>query len=152
LGIQKWSLPVVVLLLTGCSRGTLNLPVEGPEVVAARFYEYISEAKLRGGAAPVREAFKLISSETSKLNQPQFVEIVKRYPPGFRVELIGTEIVSNKALVSIVYKLPSDFGDYSVNGEVALDLDPVTNSWKIDFTGENYGLGRSDLVEIKGRQ
>ena len=126
--------------------------MEGPEVVAARFYEYISEAKLRGGAAPVREAFKLISSETSKLNQPQFVEIVKRYPPGFRVELIGTEIVSNRSLVSIVYKLPSDFGDYSVNGVVSLDLDPITNSWKIDFTGENYGLGRSDLVEIEGGQ
>jgi hypothetical protein len=42
--------------------------------------------------------------------------------------------------------MPSDFGEYSVNGEVSLDLDLQTNSWKIDFTGENHGLGQADLV------
>jgi hypothetical protein len=121
------------------------VPEEGPDVVATRFYEYISEAKLRGGAAPVREAYKLISADASNLNQSQFVEIIKGYPPGFRVELTSTEIDNNKALVMIVYKMPSKFGEYSVNGEVSLDLDPQTNSWKIDFTGENYGLSRSDV-------
>ncbi len=136
----------MVTLLAACSSGTPNVPEEGPDVVASRFYEYISEAKLRGGAAPAREAFKLINVDASKLNQSQFVEIIKRYPPGFRVELTGTEISSEKALVTIVYKMPSDFGEYSVNGEVSLDLDLQTNSWKIDFTGENHGLGRADLV------
>ena len=136
----------MVTLLAACSSGTPNVPEEGPDVVASRFYEYISEAKLRGGAAPAREAFKLINVDASKLNQSQFVEIIKRYPPGFRVELTGTEISSEKALVTIVYKLPSDFGEYSVNGEVSLDLDLQTNSWKIDFTGENHGLGQADLV------
>ncbi|MBQ62111.1 MAG: hypothetical protein CMQ19_08545 [Gammaproteobacteria bacterium] len=136
----------MVTLLAACSSGTPNVPEEGPDVVASRFYEYISEAKLRGGAAPAREAFKLINVDASKLNQSQFVEIIKRYPPGFRVELTGTEISSEKALVTIVYKMPSDFGEYSVNGEVSLDLDLQTNSWKIDFTGENHGLGQADLV------
>ena len=135
-----------MILLVACSSGPPDLPKEGPDVVATRFYEYISEAKIKGGAAPAREAFKLINADTSKLNQSQFVEIVKRYPPGFRVELTSTEINENKALVMMMYKLPSDFGEYSVNGEVSLDLDPQTNSWKIDFTGENYGLGRNDLV------
>ncbi len=136
----------MLTLLAACSSGTPNVPEEGPDVVASRFYEYISEAKLRGGAAPAREAFKLINVDASKLNQSQFVEIIKRYPPGFRVELTGTEISSEKALVTIVYKMPSDFGEYSVNGEVSLDLDLQTNSWKIDFTGENHGLGQADLV------
>ncbi|MBQ76849.1 MAG: hypothetical protein CMQ20_17730 [Gammaproteobacteria bacterium] len=143
----------MVTLLAACSSGTPNVPEEGPDVVASRFYEYISEAKLRGGAAPARAAYKLINADSSKLNQSQFVEIIKRYPPGFRVELTGTEIDSDdsdKALVTIVYKMPSDFGDYSVNGEVSLDLDPHTNSWKIDFTGENHGLGRADLVGAGG--
>ncbi len=128
------------------------MPEEGPDVVATRFYEYISEAKLRGGAAPVREAYKLISADTSKINQSQFVEIIKQYPPGFRVELTSTEINRNKALVMIEYKLPSEFGEYSVNGEVSLDLDSQTNSWKIDFTGENYGMGRNDLDGAKASQ
>ena len=136
----------MLTLLAACSSGTPNVPEEGPDVVASRFYEYISEAKLRGGAAPAREAFKLINVDASKLNQSQFVEIIKRYPPGFRVELTGAEISSEKALVTIVYKMPSDFGEYSVNGEVSLDLDLQTNSWKIDFTGENHGLGQADLV------
>ncbi len=118
--------------------------------MALRFYEYISEAKLRGGAAPAREAFKLISAETSQLNQSQFVEIIKLYPPGFRVELTGTEITDNKALVTMSYMLPSDFGEYSIDGEVSLDLDPLTNSWKIDFTGENHGLARADLNGAQG--
>ncbi|MBT4519174.1 MAG: hypothetical protein HOC23_04145 [Halieaceae bacterium] len=142
---REWLLLGVVTLLAGCSSGTPSAPEESPDVVASRFYEYISEAKLRGGAAPVREAFKLISAESSNLNQSQFVEIIKRYPPGFQVELTGTEVNDDKALVTIVYKLPSTFGDYSVNSEVSLDLDSQTNSWKIDFTGEHHGLGRGDL-------
>jgi hypothetical protein len=149
LNIKRWAWSGVVFLLAACTGGTPE-PEEGPDAVAARFYEYISEAKLSGGSAPVREAFNLISAESSNLNQSQFVEIIKRYPPGFRVELTGTEINSNKALVMIVYKLPSDFGEYSVDGEVSLDLDSQTNRWKIDFTGEHYGMGRSDLAGAEG--
>ncbi len=36
-------------------------------MVVERFYNYISEAKLKGGGAPVREAYKLISAERSRL-------------------------------------------------------------------------------------
>jgi hypothetical protein len=150
LTVLKWSLPCVLALLVACGGNTQNLPEEGPDVVAARFYEYISEAKQRGGAAPAREAFKLINSSTANINQHQFVEIIKEYPPGFRVELTGTEINDNKALVQIEYEMSSDFGAYKVNSEVALDLDPLTNSWVVDFTGENFGIGRSDLIGAEG--
>lgn len=135
-----------MVLLAACSADSGSLPDEGPNQVVERFYDYISEAKLMGGGAPVREAFKLISADTSRLNQAQFMEIIKMYPPGFQVELTGSEINGSQALVMIVYKLPSVFGEHNVNGVVALNLDPSSNSWKIDFTGESYGSVRSDFV------
>ncbi len=148
--MKKWLLLSAAALLAACDGGGTSVPAEGPGSVVEQFYQYIAEAKLKGGAAPVREAFKMISAGTSKLNQYQFVEIVKMYPPGFSVELAGTEINATKALVKIIYRLPSAFGERTVDSEVSLDLDPVTNSWKIDFTGENYGLGRDDLVATEG--
>mgnify|MGYP003977408613 FL=1 len=52
--------------------------------------------------------------------------------------------------MQIEYEMSSDFGAYKVNSEVALDLDPLTNSWVVDFTGENFGIGRSDLIGAEG--
>ncbi|MCP3678023.1 MAG: hypothetical protein GY721_10665 [Deltaproteobacteria bacterium] len=134
------------LTLTGCDQvGSTSTPVEGPEIVVERFYTYISEAKLRGGgSSPAREAFKLISAEHSHLRVEQFLEVIKTYPPGFRVEIGEVEISGSHALASISYQMPSMFSDgYTMTTEVPLTIDQTTNTWKVDFTGETDGMDKN---------
>ena len=82
------SLVLLCVALTGCGQpGSASAPADGPEVIVERFYAYISEAKLRGGGSPAREAFKLISAERSRLRVEQFLEVIKTYPPGFQADV-----------------------------------------------------------------
>lgn len=126
---------------------TSSLPDETPEAVTKRFYELISAAKLEGGTTPASEAYKLIDSKTSNLNVNQFLEIIKNYPPKFTVSVGKTDIKGTQALVEISYKMPSSFGDeYTVQEVLPLNIDPVTKNWKIDFTGDSYGMQKDEAI------
>ena len=142
----------ISMIMAGCSNqvDTSNLPEQGPEVVAAQFYNYISEAKLKGGASPAKEAFKLIDSERAHFNVHQFLEIIKAYPPGFMAEIGKVEINGTQAVVAITFKMPSSFGgSYDVKGAIPLNLDKNSNSWIIDFTGDSYGMQKADFASMK---
>lgn len=142
----------IAMMIVGCSNqvDTSNLPEQGPEAVASQFYNYISEAKLKGGASPAKEAFKMINTEVSNLNVHQFLEIIKSYPPGFMVEVGTVKINGTQAVVDITYKMPSSFGgSYDVKGAIPLNLDKASNSWIIDFTGDTYGMQKSEFMALK---
>lgn len=146
-------LMAVAMAMAACSDNAGSagaLPEVGPEVVAEKFYNYISEAKIRGGSSPAKEAFKLIDSEGANLNVHQFLEIIKSYPPGFMAEIGKVEMNGTQAIVAITYKMPSTFGgSYDVKGAIPLNLDKSSNSWKIDFVGDTYGLQKNELVAKK---
>jgi len=43
--------------------------------------------------------------------------------------------------------MPSSFGgDYTVQEVLPLNIDPVTNTWKVDFTGDSYGMQKDDAI------
>ena len=76
------------IAIAGCSRlGGNALPEDGPEAVTKRFYELISAAKMEGGATTASEAYKLVDTRTSNLHVNQFLEIIKRYPEKFAVNV-----------------------------------------------------------------
>lgn len=139
---------VLAIALTGCDLGdTSALPEDGPEVVTKRFYELISAAKMEGGTTTASEAYKLIDTKVSNLTVNQFLEIIKRYPEKFAVDVGKAEIKGTQALVHISYKLPSSFGgDYTVQEVLPLNVDPVTNTWKVDFTGDSYGMQKDEAI------
>jgi hypothetical protein len=142
-----WSALALAIALGGCGRFGASAPDEGPEAVTKRFYELISASKIEGGSTPASEAYKLINSEAANLSVTQFLEIIKHYPPGFKVEVGKAEIKGKQALVGISYKLPSSFGgEYTVNQVLPLNLDPATNTWKIDFTGDTHGMQKDDAI------
>ena len=138
---------VLAISLAGCGRFGSALPEEGPEVVTKRFYEMVTAAKIEGGTTTASEAYKLINIKISNLSVNQFLEVIKGYPPEFRVEVGKAEIKGNQALVDISYKMPSSFGgEYTVKQVVPLNIDPATNTWLIDFTGDTYGMQRDDAI------
>lgn len=140
---------VLAFAISGCERfgGDSGLPEDGPEVVTKRFYELISAAKLEGGSTTASEAYKLIDTRVSNLNLNQFLEVIKRYPEKFAVDVAKAEIKGTQALVAISYKLPSSFGgEYTVQEVVPLNIDPTSNTWKIDFTGDTYGMQKDDAI------
>ena len=140
---------VLIIAIAGCSRlgGTSALPEDGPEVVTKRFYELISAAKLEGGTTTASEAYKLVETKTSNLGLNQFLEIIKRYPEKFAVDVGKAEIKGKQALVAISYKMPSSFGgEYTVQEVLPLNIDPATNTWKIDFTGDSYGMQKDEAI------
>lgn len=148
-GTARSILLVLVVAAAACGRGADSsaLPEGGPEAVTKRFYELISAAKQEGGTTPASEAYKLIDGKASNLNENQFVEIIKNYPPNFAVDVGKAEIKGSQALVSISYKLPSSFGgDYKVEQVLPLNLDRASNTWKIDFTGDSYGMQKDDAI------
>ncbi|MDH4284486.1 MAG: hypothetical protein OEV35_04130 [Gallionellaceae bacterium] len=135
---------VLSIAITACSSQN---PEESPEAVTKRFYDLITASKVEGGTSPASEAYKLINSEASNLNVNQFLEIIKNYPPNFKVEIGKAEVKGNQALVAISYKLPSSFGgEYTVNQIVPLNIDPATRTWKIDFTGDTYGMQKDEAI------
>jgi hypothetical protein len=150
-GMTGIMLILVGVTITGCEQSTGSIaPTQAADVVVERFYDYISEAKLTGGSTPLREAYKLISSKNSRLSQAKFVEIASKYPPGFKADIGKTEIDGTQAMVTIAYKMPSAFSAYTVTTDISLNLDEATNTWKIDFTGENDG--QEKVVANKGPQ
>ena len=140
---------VLAIAIAGCDRvGTSALPEEGPEAVTKRFYELISAAKLEGGTTTASEAYKMVDTKVSNLNVNQFLEVIKRYPEKFAVDVGKAEIKGTQALVAISYKLPSSFGgEYTVQEVLPLNIDPDTNTWKIDFTGDSYGMQKDEAIE-----
>ena len=140
---------VICLSLTGCGQGDAgSTPGEGPKVVVERLYGYISEAKIKGGGSPAREAFKLTSAERSRLRVEQFLEVIKKYPPGFKADVGEVKINGTQAFVTISYRMPSMFdGGYTMTAEVPLTIDKTSNAWKVDFTGETYGMDRNAALE-----
>lgn len=140
---------ICAIAIAGCSRlgGSDALPEDGPETVAKRFYELISAAKTEGGTTTASEAYKLVDTKTSNMNVNQFLEIIKRYPEKFAVNVGKTEIKGTQALVAISYKLPSSFGgEYTVQEVLPLNVDPATNTWKVDFTGDTYGMQKDEAI------
>lgn len=122
-------------------------PEQTPEMVVEKFYEYISESKIRGGSLLIREAFKLTSGGQSRYDQAKFLEVINNYPAGFKATIIKTDIQGRRAEVVIEYEMPSMFGDaYSVNAAVPLIVDEETNTWKVDFRGDT---DNQDLDKIK---
>lgn len=146
-GFCRHILLVLAIAIAGCG-GSNALPDDGPETVAKRFYELISAAKMEGGSTTASEAFKLVDTRISNLNVNQFLEIIKRYPEKFSVDVGKAEIKGTQALVSISYKMPSSFGgEYTVHEILPLNVDPTTNTWKVDFTGDTYGMQKDEAIE-----
>lgn len=148
-GIGNWRSLVLAGLFTlsllAC--GGTGQPEESPEAVTRRFYELISASKIEGGTTPASEAYKLTNAEAANLNLNQFLEIIKNYPAGFKVQVGKAQVQGKKALVAISFKIPSSFGgEFEVKQELPLNLDPVTNNWKIDFTGDTYGLQKDEAI------
>ena len=138
---------VLAIALTGCSGSGDTQPDEDPEAVTKRFYELISAAKMEGGTTTASEAYKMVDTKVSNLNVNQFLEIIKRYPEKFAVDVGKADIKGTQALVSISYKLPSSFGgEYTVHEVLPLNVDPTTHTWKIDFTGDSYGMQKDDAI------
>ena len=138
---------VLAIALAGCGRFGSAVPEEGPESVTKRFYDMITAAKIEGGTTSASEAYKLVDVKISNLGVNQFLEIIKGYPPEFKVEVGKAEIKGTQALVDISYKMPSSFGgDYTVKQVVPLNIDSATNTWLIDFTGDTHGMQRDDAI------
>lgn len=138
---------VLAIALAGCGRFGSAVPEEGPESVTKRFYDMITAAKIEGGTTSASEAYKLVDVKISNLGVSQFLEIIKGYPPEFKVEVGKAEIKGTQALVDISYKMPSSFGgDYTVKQVVPLNIDSATNTWLIDFTGDTHGMQRDDAI------
>lgn len=58
------------------------------------------------------------------------------------------KINGTQAFVTISYRMPSMFdGEYTMTAKVPLTIDEPTNTWKVDFTGETYGMDRDAALE-----
>lgn len=102
---------------------------------------------MEGGTTTASEAFKLVDTKASNLTVHQFLEIIKRYPEKFAVDVGKAEIKGTQALVAISYKMPSSFGgEYTVQEVLPLNVDPATNTWKVDFTGDTYGMQKDEAI------
>jgi hypothetical protein len=146
---KSWPARIVALLAMGIAAGCGSpaQPDEGPEAVTKRFYELISASKTEGGTSPAAEAYKMIDARASNLNVHQFLEIIKNYPPGFKVDVGAAEIKGSHALVAISFNMPSSFGGgYQVKQQLPLNLDAATNTWRVDFTGDTYGMQKDDAI------
>ncbi len=143
------------LSLTGASFAAINfaylekpLPEETAVSVVEKFYEYVSEAKIRGGSLLISEAYKLTSGAQSRTDQALFLGIVNRYPPGFKVEIVESGVQGRHAIVTIEYQMPSSFGDiYTVRTDVYLGVDEETNTWKLDFRGDTDDQDRETIIK-----
>ena len=137
----------VALVTVGWGDADQPLPEQSPEAVVEQFYEYISESKIRGGTLLIREAFKLTSGGQSRYDQAKFMEVINRYPAGFKATIVKTDIQGVHADVAIEYEMATMFGDaYAVNSVIPLVVDKETNTWKIDFRGDTDG---QNLDKIK---
>jgi len=149
-GIAAASVLLVAATVFGVYEEVRPLPAEPAETVVEKFYEQISLAKIRGGTLLIREAYKLVDSERSRVSEARFVDVVQKYPSGFKVTVVGAEIVERHADVTVEYEVGSMFGDnFTIRNVIPLNVDEATNSWKIDFTGETDG---QDLAAARASQ
>ncbi|MDP6692243.1 MAG: hypothetical protein QF384_22330 [Alphaproteobacteria bacterium] len=144
-----------VLLLAGVSLAAINfssgeapLPEETPVAVVEKFYEYISEAKIRGGNLLINEAYKLTSGAQSRTDRALFLGVVNRYPPGFKADVVESTISGRHAVVTIDYRMPSNFGGvYNIQTQVHLNVDEESNTWKLDFRGDTDDQDRESIAK-----
>ena len=143
------ALALFLILFAGCDRGpAVSLPEQGPEDVVIRFYALVSEA----GPTSVGEAYKLVAKE-SNISEPRFREVVKKYPPGLKVEVTKSVITGERAVVDIEYKVESFFDDeYTVHTSLPLTIDREASAWRVDFTGETDSQSKDTLVEGAGEE
>jgi hypothetical protein len=144
------SLFILVFSIAGCERQGVSVnPEEGPGIVVKRFYELVSAATKEGGSSSARVAYGLISSDRSRLRVEEFLEVVKKYPEGLAVDVGEAKVNGMQALVGISYKMPSMFNDsYTVHEVVPLTIDEDAAVWKIDFTGETYGMNKEEAGRL----
>lgn len=123
---------IILSISIGCSRSSAP-PKETPDMVVNKYYGFIST----GGMRALSEAYRLTTAKENKLTEDRFKDIVRRYPEGMKIKVLGTDMQKNN-VVKVTYEMsmPSSFGDYVTENYVYLKLDKETNSWKIDFTGE----------------
>ena len=146
---------LAALALAGAGFAAINfadrgkpLPEETAVAVVEKFYEYISEAKIRGGSLLINEAYKLTDGAQSRTGRALFLGIVNRYPPGFKAEIVESRIQERQAVVTIEYRMPTSFGDsYNVRTRVYLNVDKETNSWKLDFRGDTDDQDRESITK-----
>lgn len=128
---------LIAATVYGVYEANRPLPAETAESVVAKFYERISQARIRGGTLLIRDAYKLVDSRRSRITEARFVEVVQKYPTGFEVAVVEATVVERHADVTVEYELSSMFGDsFTVRNVIPLNIDEETNTWKIDFTGE----------------
>jgi hypothetical protein len=145
---------LTVFLLVGASFAAINFgqlenspPEETAVSVVEQFYEYISEAKIRGGSLLINEAYKLTNGAQSPTDRALFLGIINRYPPGFKVEILDSRVRGGHAIVTIEYQMPSSFGSiYTVRTDVHLNVDQETNTWKLDFRGDTDDQEREAIA------
>ncbi len=141
--VKKFSLVLLLVLLSiGCSMGSAP-PKETPEAVVAKFYEFTGT----GGTRAISEAYRLTNAKDVRLTEDRFRDIVKRYPEGMKIKVLKSDIQKDIAKVTVEMSMPSAFGEYKTESYLYLKLDKTINNWKIDFTGE---LDKEDLPPQKG--
>ncbi len=124
-------------------------PVLSAVSVVEKFYEYVSEAKIRGGSMLIREAYKLTDGAQTRTDQALFLEVVSKYPSGFKVDIIDSTVLKNHAVVTIEYQLSSSFGGaIAIRNPVHLNLDTKSNTWKVDFRGDTDDQSRENIAKI----
>ncbi len=124
-------------------------PDETAVSVVEKFYEYVSEAKIRGGNLLINEAYKLTNGKQSRTGRALFLGVVNRYPPGFKVEIIESRVRGRHAIVTIEYQMPSSFGNkYSIRTPIHLNIDEESNSWKLDFRGDTDDQDRETIAKV----
>jgi hypothetical protein len=123
------------------------LPEERPAAVVETFYEYISEAKIRGGSLLINEAYNLTTGAQTQTDRALFLGIINQYPSGFRADIVHSRILDRHAIVGIEYQMPSSFGGtYSVQANVYLTVDDETQTWKLDFRGDTDDQDREKIA------
>lgn len=123
---------IILSISIGCSRSSAP-PKETPDMVVNKYYGFIST----GGMRALSEAYRLTTAKENKLTEDRFKDIVRRYPEGMKIKILGTDVQKNNvAKVTYEMSMPSSFGEHVTENYVYLKLDKETNSWKIDFTGE----------------
>jgi hypothetical protein len=146
---------LAVLLLAGVSFAAINLgtqdkplPEETAVSVVEKFYEYISEAKIRGGSLLINEAYKLTGGAETRTGRALFLGVVNRYPPGFKADVVEDKIVDRHAVVTIEFLMPSSFGNaYRMRTQVHLNVDENSNRWKLDFRGDTDDQDRKSILK-----
>ncbi len=124
------------------------LPEESAAKVVEKFYEYISEAKIRGGTMLINEAYKMTSGARSRTAQAKFLEVINRYPSGFKVEVVESKVKERHAVVLIEYQLASSFGgSITMRDPVHLNVDDESNTWKVDFRGDTDDQDRGAIAK-----